>query len=168
MVKAGGAKPTAVSQPGLKKPLPSAKDSTKEAAASGDKPAGAGADKPKTSIGGGSAAANKDSGKPAAGGAEKSGLIKQVSTVGDKKAAGGKGGAADDDDPIEKSLQLRIKAGGITQVISQADAKKMGLKVSAPATTAPADKKPATAASKEESKTATSTADKAKEAGSGV
>lgn len=92
-------------------------------------------------------------------------MIKQVSTVGDKKAAGGKGGAADDDDPIEKSLLIRIKAGGVTQVISQADAKKMGLKTTAPPT---ADKKPATAATKEESKTAASTADKAKEATSGV
>ena len=95
-------------------------------------------------------------------------MIKQVSTVGDKKAAGGKGGAGDDDDPIEKSLLIRIKAGGVTQVISQADAKKMGLKTTAPPTAAPADKKPATAATKEESKTATSTADKAKEATSGV
>lgn len=109
VVKAGGAKPAAISQPGLKKPLPSTKESTTDT-----KPAAG--DKSKPTIGGGSqAAAQKDAGaaKGTAAAADK-GLLKQVSSVADKKGKG----AADDEDPIEKSLLIRIKAGGVTQVIS--------------------------------------------------
>ena len=72
MVKAGGAKPAAVSQPGLKKPLPSSKESTKETGAAGDKTPVTASEKPKSAIGGGSAVANKEGGKPAAG--DKAGL----------------------------------------------------------------------------------------------
>ncbi|CDW71249.1 UNKNOWN [Stylonychia lemnae] len=56
-----------------------------------------------------------------------------------ESVAGKKGGKDDDsDDPIAKSLALRIKAGGISEVISQAEAKKLGLIKTT--VTAPADK----------------------------
>lgn len=53
---------------------------------------------------------------------------------------GKKGKDDDSDDPIAQAMAIRIKAGGPTQVISAADAKKMGLKVTAPPVSKPADK----------------------------
>ena len=54
-------------------------------------------------------------------------------------------------------MQIRIKAGGPTSVISAADAKKMGLKITAPPPVKPEKKIPG---SKEEKKTNKENADK--------
>ncbi len=42
----------------------------------------------------------------------------------------------DSDDPIAQAMALRIKAGGVTSVISAVDAKKAGVKIPTPAATA--------------------------------